>query len=86
MVDELGGIDKAIEEAAKLANLEDYSLNSFPKKRDFFESFLSDQKEELTTRAMKEYLGSDYQLFKTIKEIKEQDFIQARMPYDINIR
>lgn len=86
LVDELGGIDKAIEEAAKLANLEDYSLNSFPKKRDFFESFLSDQKEELTTRAMKEYLGSDYQLFKTIKEIKEQDFIQARMPYDINIR
>ena len=86
LVDELGGIDKAIEEAANLANLEDYSLNSFPKKRDFFESFLSDQKEELTTRAMKEYLGSDYQLFKTIKEIKEQDFIQARMPYDINIR
>lgn len=86
LVDELGGIDKAIEEAAKLANLEDYSLNSFPKKRDFFESFLSDQKEELTTRAMKKYLGSDYQLFKTIKEIKEQDFIQARMPYDINIR
>ncbi|MFV0313423.1 MAG: signal peptide peptidase SppA [Dysgonomonas sp.] len=86
LVDELGGIDKAIEEAAKLANLEDYSLNSFPRKRDFFESFLSDQKEELTTRAMKEYLGSDYQLFKTIKEIKEQDFIQARMPYDINIR
>ncbi|MDR1504976.1 MAG: signal peptide peptidase SppA [Prevotella sp.] len=86
LVDELGGIDKAIEEAAKLANLEDYSLNSFPRKRDFFESFLSDQKEELTTQAMKEYLGSDYQLFKTIKEIKEQDFIQARMPYDINIR
>ncbi|SBV98604.1 signal peptide peptidase SppA [uncultured Dysgonomonas sp.] len=86
LVDELGGIDKAIEEAAKLANLEDYSLNSFPKKRDFFESFLSDQKEELTTRAMKEYLGSDYQLFKTIKEIKEQDFIQARMPYDIDIK
>ncbi|MDR1716611.1 MAG: signal peptide peptidase SppA [Prevotella sp.] len=86
LVDELGGMDKAIEEAAKLANLEDYSLNSFPRKRDFFESFLSDQKEELTTRAMKEYLGSDYQLFKTIKEIKEQDFIQARMPYDINIR
>lgn len=86
LVDDIGGIDKAIEEAAKLANLEDYSLNSFPKKREFFESFLSNQKEELTTRAMKEYLGSDYQLFKTMKEIKEQDFIQARMPYDINIR
>lgn len=35
---------------------------------------------------MKEYLGKDYELFKTIKEIKEQDFVQARMPYDISIR
>lgn len=86
LVDALGDLDTAIEEAAKLAELSDYSLRDFPKKQDFFESFFSNQKEELTTRAMKEYLGNDYQLFKTIKEIKEQDFIQARMPYDIDIR
>ena len=86
LVDALGDIDTAIEEAAKLASLTDYSLNSFPKKIDFFESLLNTQKEELTTRAMKEYLGNDYKLFKTIKEIKEQDFVQARMPYDIDVR
>ncbi len=86
LVDGLGDIDTAIEEAAKLAKLDDYSLNSFPKKTDFFESLFNTKKEELTTRAMKEYLGNDYQLFKTIKEIKEQDFIQARMPYDMDIR
>lgn len=86
LVDELGDINTAIKEAAKLAQLGDYSLRDFPKKEDFFESFFSNQKEEFTTRAMKEYLGTDYQLFKTVKEIKEQDFIQARMPYDIDIR
>ncbi|MBK5722323.1 signal peptide peptidase SppA [Dysgonomonas sp. Marseille-P4677] len=86
LVDALGDIDTAIEEAAKLASLSDYSLNSYPKKIDFFESLLNTQKEELTTRAMKEYLGNDYKLFKTIKEIKEQDFVQARMPYDIDVR
>ena len=86
LVDALGNMDTAIKEAAKLANLEDYALRSFPKKIDFFESLLSNQKEELTTQAMKEYLGTDYNLFKTIKEIKEQDFIQARMPYDIDIK
>ncbi|MBD8387450.1 signal peptide peptidase SppA [Dysgonomonas sp. BGC7] len=86
LVDALGSIDTAIEEAAKLAKLEDYSLSSFPKKTDFFESFLSNQKEELTTKAMKEYLGSDYQFFKTLKEIKDQDFVQARMPYDVVVR
>jgi len=86
LVDGLGDIDTAIEEAAKLAKLEDYSLKDYPRKVDFFESLFSNQKEELTTRAMKEYLGSDYELFKTLKEIKEQDCIQARMPYDINIK
>ncbi|MDR1091616.1 MAG: signal peptide peptidase SppA [Prevotella sp.] len=86
LVDALGNLDTAIAEAAKLAKLEDYGLRRFPKIEDFWANFLSNQKEEMTTKALKEYLGSDYQVFKTIKEIKEQDFIQARMPYDIDIR
>jgi protease-4 len=86
LVDALGGLNTAIAEAAKLADLEDYSLRGFPKKQDFWSNLFSNQKEEMATRVLKEYLGSDYQLFKTIKEIKEQDFIQARMPYDIDVR
>jgi len=86
LVDELGDINMAIEDAANLADLSDYSLRSFPKKVDFFESLFSNQKEELVTQAMKEYLGNDYQYFKMLKEIKDQDYIQARMPYDIDIK
>lgn len=86
LIDELGGIDKAVEEAAKLADLESYALRSFPKKVDFWASLLMDQKEELATQAMKEYLGSDYKTFMLIKEIKSQDYIQARLPYDIEIK
>ena len=86
LVDEIGGIDTAIKEAAKLAELDDYSLRGFPRKTDFFESFLSNQKEELTTQVLKDYLGADYEYFKILKEIKEQDFVQARMPYDIVIK
>lgn len=86
LVDALGDMDFAIEEAAKLAGLDDYKTNSYPRKMDMFESFFANQKEELTTQALKEYLGSDYQLFKIIKEIKEQDYIQARMPYDISLK
>lgn len=86
LVDALGGIDAAIKEAAQLAALQDYKLNSYPLKTSFFEDLLANQKEEMTARAMKEYLGSDYQSFKLIKEIKEQDFIQARLPYDFNLK
>ena len=81
-----GGMEKAIEEAAKLADLEDYALRSFPKKVDFWASLLMDQKEELATKAMKEYLGSDYKTFIMIKEIKDQDHIQARLPYDVEVK
>lgn len=86
LVDEIGGLNNAIAAAAKLAKLDDYALGSFPRKMDFFESLFTNQKEELTTRAMKEYLGSDYLLIKTMKEIKEQSFMQARLPYDFDVK
>ena len=86
LVDAVGGIDKAIEEAAKLAGLADYSLRSFPRKTDFFENLLLYQKETFATQALKEYLGEDYEIFETLKKIKEQDYIQARLPYDFQIQ
>lgn len=52
-------------------------------------TLLKSGKDQFATRALKEYLGNDFQLLKTIKEInnlKEQDFIQARMPYDLDIQ
>lgn len=85
LVDQLGGINAAILEAAKLANIKDYSTNNYPKQADFWEAFFTNQKEEMATRTMKEYLGNDYHLFKTMKEIRDQDFIQARLPYDFSI-
>lgn len=87
LVDAIGGIDTAIAEAAKLAELKDYKLANYPAKVDFFESLLMDKKESVSTRIMKEYLGDDYASFSQIKEIKDQKFnvIQARIPYTIAI-
>ncbi|WP_101688710.1 signal peptide peptidase SppA [Dysgonomonas massiliensis] len=87
LVDAIGGIDTAIAEAAKLAELKDYKLANYPAKVDFFESLLMDKKESVSTRIMKEYLGDDYATFSQIKEIKDQKFnvIQARIPYTIAI-
>lgn len=86
LVDAIGGIDTAIEEAVKLAKLENYSVNSYPEKTDFFDSLLLSGKDDLATRVMKEYMGDDYKLIKTLKEIKEQSYIQARIPYELDIQ
>lgn len=87
LVDAIGGIDTAIAEAAKLAELKDYKLSSYPAKVDFFESLFKDKKESLSTRVMKEYLGEDYASFTQMKDIKNKKFniIQARIPYMISI-
>lgn len=86
LVDAIGGIETAIEEAVKLAKLENYSVNSYPEKTDFFDSLLLSGKDDLATRVMKEYMGDDYKLIKTLKEIKEQSYIQARIPYELDIQ
>lgn len=87
LVDELGGIDKAIEVAAEMANLgKSYVVFEYPKMRSPFEELLSPKKEELAAKTLKEYLGESYELFMLVKSMKEQDIIQARMPFDPNIR
>ncbi|MFZ6037441.1 MAG: signal peptide peptidase SppA [Bacteroidota bacterium] len=87
LVDKLGNILTAIETAAELAELgEDYLVYEYPKKRTFIEEFLNRGKEDLAAKTLKEYLGESYNLFMTIKNMKDEDFIQARIPYDLNIR
>lgn len=86
LVDGLGGMDVAIKEAAKLAKLKDYSLQNYPKKTSFFDLLLSSSKDDMAAKAMKEYLGADYKAIKSIKELQSTDYVQARLPYDIQMK
>jgi protease-4 len=87
LVDKLGNIMTAIETAAELAKVgNNYIVYEYPKKRTFIEEFLSKGKEDLAAKTLKEYLGESYNLFMTIKNMKDEDFIQARIPYDLNIQ
>ncbi len=87
LVDELGGIEKAIEIAADLANLgKSYVVFEYPRLRSPFEELLNPAKEELALRTMKEILGESFEMFMLLKDIKEQDYIQARIPFELNIR
>jgi protease-4 len=87
LVDELGGVEKAIEIAAELANLgKSYVVFEYPKMRSRLDELLKPAKEELAARTLKEYLGESYELFMILKDLKEQDYIQARVPFDLNIK
>ena len=86
LVDELGDLKTAIDIAADLADLEeDYLVYEYPKMRSFIEELLDDKKKDIAAETIKEYLGDHYNVFMLIKDIKEQDYVQARLPYNFNV-
>ena len=86
LVDELGGIDKALNAAATQAGIENYSIIGYPEKENIFASLLGNQKKHYINSEIKEYLGSYYNSFKALENIKNANCIQARMPFDPNIQ
>ena len=86
LVDELGDLKTAIDIAANLADIQDdYLVYEYPKMRSFIEELLDDKKKDIAAETIKEYLGDHYNVLMLIKDIKEQDYVQARLPYNFNV-
>ena len=83
LVDELGGIELAITSAAELAKLEDYAVVPVKTQKDFFEELLSSQLEEMKVSVVKSVLGTEYEHYQMINNVKNNCGIQARIPYDM---
>ena len=86
LVDELGGLDKAIEIAAQKAEVEAYSLLTYPSKESFFSSLMNEGKNNYIKEQLMETLGESYSSIKFIQNVKDMDRIQARMPFDLRIQ
>ena len=85
LVDELGGLDKALEIAAEKAGVEEYSIISYPAQASIFSSLMGSAKKDYIEGKMNETLGEYYQYLKFLENIKEADRIQARIPFDLQI-
>lgn len=86
LVDELGGIDKALEIAAQKADIQNYSILHYPDKSNLLSSLLDKGKEDYIESQMSEAMGDYYGYLKFIQNLKDTDRIQARMPFDIRIK
>lgn len=81
LVDELGGIEKAIEYAAEKAGLESYSIKEFPKQEDIFESLLKTESQEYYAKTiLKNKLGDKAQYLEALERIDQSEGVQALMP------
>lgn len=86
LVDRLGGIDDAVSCAARMANVADVKIVSFPKQKDPYQQLLKSLGGVRATM-VKEELGEHYQLYQTIKELKKlTGEIQAKLPYNLTIQ
>ncbi len=88
LVDELGGMQKAIAYAAEKAQLKEYSIIELPKQKSMMEKILEKTNPNDDIDAMmKTKLGSYYPYFNALKSISTADDpIQARIPFDMIIK
>ena len=86
LIDEFGGLEKAIESAAALAEIEDYRTISLPKQKDPFTEFL----DGLNQTKLSDILSDELDLINkkditTIKEMIKSEKIQTRLPYILSL-
>ena len=90
LVDELGGLDEAIEAAAKMVGLDNYGIRKLPKYKSDFEKLMEDLGGATTKSKesiIQQEIGAEaYVVLKEIKQAMQNKGIQARMPFTLNIK
>lgn len=90
LVDKLGGLEDAIQIAADLADLSEYSTVTYPRyQKDFMEAF--NRPFYMNAQAKEEFIKNEfgienYTLYRNLKNFAELKGIQARMPFIIDIK
>ncbi|MCR9253049.1 MAG: signal peptide peptidase SppA [bacterium] len=88
LVDVLGDLDDAILIAAGKAGLEegDFKVSIFPEKKPFIEEFLEGMNAQAKAAIQDDTYGELGPYLEKIKELQNYQGIQARMPFDFEIR
>lgn len=87
LVDELGGLDKAVEIAIAKAGVDAYTVMNYPAKESFLESLMNTNPGNyIKARMMKGTIGEVYQQFSALENFEKADRIQARVPFELNIQ
>lgn len=87
LVDELGGMDKALDIAVKKAGIKAYTVVAYPAKESFLDALLEvSSTSYMESRLLKSNLGDYYKDFSLLKNLNERSMIQARVPFELNIK
>jgi len=85
LVDELGGLDKALDAAAKLANISSYRISERPELKDPFEEMIKKMSGNVKASIIENQLGTSYKYYDYLKKMRTMEGFQARLPFFIEI-
>jgi len=90
LVDEMGGLQAATAEAARMVGLEPggYRTVGFPEQKDFFEQLRSSLDAQARTWVAKQAFGEDAEMlhrFEQVRQVRNMAGIQARMPFAMEV-
>ena len=87
LVDELGGLDKAIKIAAAKAGVDAYTLMNYPGKASFWSELMAtDPGNYIRIKLLDGRMKDIYHQVNMLEQLDRQDYLQARMPFELRIR
>ncbi|MBE0663154.1 MAG: signal peptide peptidase SppA [Bacteroidales bacterium] len=85
LIDQLGGLNDAIELTAQLAGLEDWRVTELPVQKDFLTMLMEDFSGSGVKKAVKTEMGEYYTYYEYLKNAASFNGIQARMPFEVEV-
>lgn len=89
LVDELGGLNDAIAEAANLAGLEEYRTTEYPRVKEPLQQFIEEltgEDKAITHKILQQEMGSFYPHYKQVKQMMSMKGVQATLPVMVELK
>jgi protease IV len=87
LVDEFGGLDKAIAIAKTKAKITDYRIINFPEMKDPIETLISDMSGQASMFLTKRSLTAEqFKLYTDFEKLMHYRGVQARMSFNVNVQ
>ncbi len=87
LVDQLGNLNEAVAYAAKLAKVQDYSVEPYPVAASWFDRFKSDvNSDNYMERQLRTTLGEYYEPLQMLRQVEQHNYMQARIPFAIHFK
>ena len=87
LVDRIGGVQDALDCAARMAKLKTYRLREYPEPENFLDLLLNNYKQSVKAKAIREDLGEQgVKWYQMISEYQSSAGVpQARLPFEFNL-